>query len=134
MNNKKLYRRLYCVIVCMVLFVANCAAVTVKKHWWGAEYYLASHEIAEFRLNAQDLFNKIEAANQGTAIVAGVLGVTVAGPIGGAAAAASAEGYAVAQQTAITGLITDLERWELKGIAIIVSLPKVIQGWSIKAQ
>lgn len=133
MKNKKLYRRLYCFIVCMMLFVANCAAVTVKKHWWGAEYYLESHEITEFRLKAQDLFVKIKAANQGTAIAAGIVGF-VAGPVGSAAGVAAAEGYALAQQTAIDLLITDLERWGSKGMAIVVTLPNVIQGWSIKAQ
>lgn len=126
MKNKKLYRRLYCVIVCMMLFVANCAAVTVKKYWWGNEYYLENHEITEFRLNAQDLFRKISIANQAAACAAGLLA--------GAPGVIAGETVAVAQQTAIDGLITDLERWEIKRIAIIVSLPKIIQGWSIKAQ
>ena len=64
----------------MMLFVANCAAVTVKKHWWGNEYYLASNEITEFRLNAQSTFVKIKVANQATVAVAATA-CGVGGPV-----------------------------------------------------
>lgn len=126
MKNKKLYSILFCCLICSLMLIINCSAVTVKKHWWGEEYYLASHEVTEFRLNAQSVFQKISLANRATEVASGI----IAGVHGAIAGAVVVE----AQQIAIDSFITDLERWENKKVDIIVSLPGVIQGWSIKEQ
>lgn len=126
MKNKKFYRRLFCGIICSVMFAVNCSAVTVKKHWWGEEYYVASHEITEFRLNIQSILQKVSLANRTVALAAAV--------VGGVHGAIAGEVVAEAQQMAIDSLLTDLERWENKKVDIIVSLPGPIQGWSIKEQ
>ena len=132
MKNKNFFRGMCCGIICLILFVSNCFAVTIKEHWWGNEYYMKCDEIAEFRLNVQDLSEDINRVNQGVATGIGITSLFTGPVVGGAAIVA--EGIAQAQSEALQRLITDLERWESKGKAIIVSIPKIIQGWNIKAQ
>lgn len=124
MKNKKLYRKLFCGIICSLMLAVNCSAVTVKKHWWGREYYVSSNEISDFRIEQQSILQKIQFSNRLTQAVASAMG--------GIPATIASEIVVEAQQMSIDSLITDLERWEKKNVNIIVSLPGAIQGWSIK--
>ena len=104
----------------------NCSAVTVKKHWWGQEYYVSSNEIPDFRIEQQSILQKIQFSNRVTQ--------AIASSVGGVHTAIASEIVVEAQQMSIDAFITDLERWEKKNVNIIVSLPGAIQGWSIKEQ
>ena len=124
MKNKKLYRKLFCGVICSLMLAVNCSAVTVKKHWWGREYYVSSNEISDFRIEQQSILQKIQFSNRLTQVIAS--------SVGGVHTAIASEIVVEAQQMAIDSLLTDLERWEKKNVNIIVSLPGAIQGWSIK--
>ena len=124
MKNKKLYRKLFCGVICSLMLAINCSAVTVKKHWWGEEYHVASNEISDFRLDIQSELNVVQVANR--------LTQAVVSAVGGIPATIASEVVVEAQQISIDSLINDLERWEKKNVNIIVSLPGAIQGWSIK--
>lgn len=126
MKNKKLYFKLFCAIIFSLILPINCSAVTVKKHWWGQEYYVASHEIPDFRIEQQSILQKIQFSNRITQ--------AIASSVGGVHTAIASEIVVEAQQMSIDAFITDLERWEKKNVNIVVSLPGAIQGWRIKEQ
>lgn len=124
---KKIAKKFICSIICLCLSIIGCIAITERNYWWGTEYYAQAHEIASLRWKLQEMFNWVSAGN---AIFAGAVGFQLAGPPG----ALAGEIVTAAQQIAMNRLITDLECWEYRGRAIIVSLPGAIQGWNIREQ
>lgn len=123
MKNKKFYLKLFCAIVCSVVFAVNCTAVKVENYLWGDKYYLKSDEISKFRENIQSAFQKLDRDKVITEYIKNVAYVTI-----------TSEQFLEIQKVAIYLLLRDLEKWEDKNVDIIVSLPTLIQGWSIEEQ
>lgn len=125
MKNKKFYRRLLCIAMCAMMFVAECSAVTVKKFSWGSTYYVGASEIAEFRANIQHIADEIDTSNRVLAAATDFCNIDYK--------IMSGESKLI-ESTSLDKLIEALGNWERKSKPIVVSIPDVIEGWIIEEQ
>jgi len=98
-----------------------CFAKRTELFWWGKEVYLEAGEIAEYRINLDNNFNKTKSELDIEGKISRVCKL----------AGITAPEFTIEIHTCVENLISELEHWETKGKAIVIKVPNDIYGWSI---